>query len=114
MLPGAAILNVAQCKSGTDDVLWLLRFESPCIVYCVYFRDEIQFNGELTDSSFRGQLEPEYSSCEERRENQYHEEEERNSLLANLGAHDLLPAFVIDISLLCQLTWNFLEESSVR
>ena len=25
LLPGAAILNVAQCKSGTDDVSWLLR-----------------------------------------------------------------------------------------
>ena len=32
-LPGAVILNVAQCKMGTDDVSWLLRFKSPCLVY---------------------------------------------------------------------------------
>ena len=35
-LPGAAILNVAQCKLGTDNVSWLLRFKSSCLVYIVY------------------------------------------------------------------------------
>ena len=52
---------------------------SPCLIYVVYtmyFRDAIQLNGEDTVSSFRDQLEPEYSSSEERTENQGEEEEE--------------------------------------
>ena len=55
----------------------LLQVSLPCL-YCVYFRDEIQFNGEDADSSFRGKLEPEYLLSEERRENQSEEEEESN------------------------------------
>ena len=35
-LPGSPILNVAQCKLGTDDISWLLCFTSPCLVYTVY------------------------------------------------------------------------------
>ena len=85
----------------------MLRFKSPCLVYsienCVHFHDKIQFNGEDSDSSFRDQLEPEYSSHEERRENESEAEEESNSLLANLGTHD---RFLID-ALLCRLRGNF-------
>lgn len=55
----------------------------------------IQFNGEDENSSFRDQLEPEYSSSEERTENQG-EEEESNYFLANLGTHDRLSTFVTD------------------
>ena len=43
----------------------------PCF-YRVYFRDEIHFNGEDADSSFRDQLEQEYYSLSE-------EEEEESS-----------------------------------
>ena len=92
----------------------MLRFKSPCLVYsienCVHFHDKIQFNGEDSDSSFRDQLEPEYSSHEERRENESEAEEESNSLLANLGTHD---RFLID-ALLCRLRGNFFEKSSIR
>ena len=71
----------------------------PCS-YRVYFLDEIHFNGEDADSSFRDQLEQEYYSSREE------QEEESSSLLANLGTHDRLSAFVID-ALLCRLRWNF-------
>ena len=40
-------------------------------------------------------MEPEHSSSEERKENQG-EEEESNSLLANLGTHGRLSAFLIN------------------
>ena len=73
-----------------------LQVSSRCL-YCVYFSEEIQFNGEDTDSSFRDQMEPEHSSSEERKENQGEEaeEEKSNPLLANLGTHGRLSAFVI-------------------
>ena len=56
----------------------LLQVLLPCL-YRVYFLDEIHFNGEDADSSFRDQLEQEYYSLSEE------EEEESSSLLANLG-----------------------------